>query len=54
MPTHFAAFILNNQSPGVFIIGQNVSVRAAIDELSLIWNCSEGEEWIKLLVDIPL
>jgi hypothetical protein len=37
MPTHFAAFILNNTSPGVFIIGQNLSVRAAIDELSLIW-----------------
>ena len=26
MPTHFAAFIAKNQSPGVFIIGQNVSV----------------------------
>jgi hypothetical protein len=54
MPTHYAAFILNNQSAGVFIVGQNVSVRAAIDELSLIWNCSEAEEWINLLVDIPL
>jgi uncharacterized protein DUF5615 len=39
-------FILNNTSPGVFIIGQYVSVRAAIDELSLIWNCSDGDEWI--------
>lgn len=54
MPTHFAGFILNTTSPGVFIIGQNLSVRAAIDELSLIWNCSDADEWINLLVDIPL
>ena len=54
MPTHFGAFILNSVSPGVFIVGQNVGVRAAVDELSLIWNCSEAEEWINLLVDIPL
>lgn len=31
MPRHFAAFTVNKTSPGVFIIGQNVSVRAAID-----------------------
>ena len=54
MPIHFAAFVLDNTSPGVFIIGQNVSVRKAIDELLLIWSCSENEEWMNLLVDIPL
>lgn len=54
MPTHFAAFIQTGTSPGVFIIGQNVSVWTAIDELLLIWSCSEYEEWTNLLVDIPL
>ncbi|HLG13301.1 MAG TPA: DUF5615 family PIN-like protein [Blastocatellia bacterium] len=54
MPRHFAAFILSNTSPGVFIIGQNVGVRTAIDELLLIWSCSESEEWTNLLVDIPI
>lgn len=54
MPMHFAAFMQSNTSPGVFIIGQNVSVRTAIDELLLIWSCSECEEWTNLLVDIPL
>ena len=54
MPRHFANFTVNNTSPGVFIIGQNVSVRAAINELSLIWNRSDGDEWTNLLVDIPL
>ena len=54
MPLHFAVFIQNSTSPGVFIISQNVSVRTAIDELLLIWSCSEREEWTNLLVDIPL
>jgi hypothetical protein len=54
MPKHLAEFLLDNTSPGVFIIGQNVSVRKAIDELLLIWSCSDSEEWMNLLVDIPL
>jgi predicted nuclease of predicted toxin-antitoxin system len=54
MPLHFAAFVQNSTSPGVFIISQNVNVRTAIDELLLIWSCSEREEWTNLLVDIPL
>ncbi len=54
MPKHFAAFVFHHTSPGVFIVGQNVSVRRAIDELLLIWSCSENEEWMNLLVDIPL
>jgi len=54
MPKHFAAFVKNSTSPGVFIIGQNVSVRTAINELLLIWSCSEIDEWANLLVDIPL
>jgi hypothetical protein len=54
MPSHFAVFVLQNKSPGVFVIGQNVSVRTGIYELSLIWNCSESEEWINVLADIPL
>src|ERR1700720_14287 len=53
MPKHFAAFILNDPSPGVFLIGQNVSLRTAIDELLLIWSCSQLEEWMNLIVDVP-
>ena len=46
MPKHFANFILHHSSPGVFIIAQTISVRAAIEELLLIWTASESEEWI--------
>jgi hypothetical protein len=54
MPRHFAEFICHKHSPGVLIIAQNVSVRAAIEELLLIWSTSESEEWIDRIVDLPL
>jgi hypothetical protein len=54
MPVHFATFIQNYVSPGVFLIAQNVSVRTAIDELLLLWACSESEEWTNRIVDLPL
>ena len=53
MPIHFANFIQNHASPGVFIIAQNVSMREAIDELLLFWVCSESEEWANRILDIP-
>jgi predicted nuclease of predicted toxin-antitoxin system len=54
MPRHFADFILQHSSPGVFIIAQSVSVRVAIEELLLVWAASEGEEWRNLIVELPL
>ena len=54
MPRHFADFIVNQRSPGVLIIAQKVSVSVAIEELLLIWAASDTEEWINLIVDLPL
>ena len=54
MPAHFAAFIQNRISPGVFLIAQNVGVRTAIDELLLVWACSRTEEWANRIVDLPM
>jgi predicted nuclease of predicted toxin-antitoxin system len=54
MPAHFANLILSNNSPGVFIVGQNLSVRIAIEELVLIWTASDSEEWTNLIVELPL
>ena len=54
MPVHFATFIQNHVSPGVFLIAQNASVRTAIYELSWVWVCSESEEWTNRIVDLPL
>ncbi|MGI9035773.1 MAG: DUF5615 family PIN-like protein [Pyrinomonadaceae bacterium] len=53
MPKYFAKFILQKESPGVFIIAQNVSVGLAIETLLLIWSASEDKEWKNLIVDLP-
>jgi predicted nuclease of predicted toxin-antitoxin system len=54
MPTHFANFIQRRESPGVIIISQRVAVRRAMDELALVWEASEAEEWTNLIVELPL
>lgn len=53
MPRHFADFIQRHASPGVIIISQRVSVRRAIEELLLVWEASEGEEWVNLIAELP-
>lgn len=54
MPRHFADLIVNQRSPGVVIIAQKVNVGVAIEELLLIWAASDAEEWLNLIVDLPL
>lgn len=54
MPGHFADFILQHTSPGVFIISQQLGLRIAIEEMVLIWEASESEEWINRIVELPL
>ena len=54
MPAHFADFIQQQESPGVIVISQRVSVVRAIDELALVWEASRGEEWVNLIVELPL
>ena len=54
MPKHFADFIVENISYGVFIIPQNILISEAIDNLILIWVVSEVDEWINRIVYLPL
>jgi hypothetical protein len=54
MPGHFADFLRRHTSPGVFIIAQNVSVRTAIEELLLVSAASDSEEWLNLMIELPL
>lgn len=54
MPTHFAEFIATEESSGVIIIPQKLSVSAAVEDLILIWVASESEEWINRIKSIPL
>ena len=55
MPRHYREFMLSGQeSPGVFLIAQDVPVAVAIDALMLIWVASEAEEWANRLTYLPL
>jgi hypothetical protein len=54
IPYHFADFILNNDSPGVVIVPQDLPIGLAIEELLILWETSEAEEWINTIISIPL
>src|SRR5262245_27698883 len=54
MPIHFEHFISAQECPGLILIEQQLPVREAIEELLLIWEASEAEEWINRLEFIPL
>ena len=54
MPGHFRRFVTGAASPGVILIRGGISVATAIEELVLIWNASEAEEWVNRFVWIPL
>ncbi|MGH7962238.1 MAG: DUF5615 family PIN-like protein [Candidatus Binatia bacterium] len=54
MPVHFATFIATQQSPGVFLLSQALPVRIAVEELLMIWEASEAEEWTNTLQYLPL
>ena len=54
MPRHFRDFLTSRSTPGVIIIPQSTSIGVAIEELLLIWEASDLEEWRDRLVWVPL
>lgn len=54
MPAHFATFIASRQSPGVFIFAQDIPINRAVEELLMIWETSEAEEWTNIFQWLPL
>lgn len=50
MPAHFRAFILSAQSPGVLLVRPNTTIGALIQELLLIWNAGDGNEFRQRLI----
>lgn len=54
MPGHFAEFISKQHSPGVLIISQSLSIARATEELLMIWEASDVEEWVDCLQALPL
>jgi len=54
MPRHFREFIRHTKSPGVVLLRGRVPIRAAIEELILIWAALDADELANRLVWIPL
>ena len=54
MPKHFSDFVATRQSPGVFIVPQNLPIADAVEELLLIWAASEADEWTNVFASLPL
>jgi len=54
MPAHFARFSVDVPSPGLILLREATPIATAIEELALIWNASEAEEWKGRLAWIPL
>ena len=54
MPRHFADFIARQSSPGVLVIPQHIPPNRAVDDLLLIWEATEAEEWIDRIRYLPL
>jgi hypothetical protein len=54
MPGHFARFIAARSSPGVIVVPQHLPVAAVVQDLLVIWACTEAEEWTNRLGFLPL
>lgn len=54
MPRHFAEFISTRTSPGLFLVSQKTEVFAVVEELVMIWDASDSEEWVNRICTIPL
>jgi hypothetical protein len=54
MPSHFASFTAIRMSAGVILISQCLPIMQAVEDLMLIWEASEAEEWVNRLDSLPL
>ena len=54
MPRHLREHLTQDRSPGVFLLREAIPIGLAIEEIALIWEVSEAEEWTGRLVWIPL
>ena len=54
MPRHFREFISAQSSPGLILIPQRLAIGAAIEELALVWECTEDTELLNRLMYLPL
>ena len=54
MPFHFRSFVAMHTSPGVLIVPQDMPVRQVMEDIILIWACTEAAEWVNAIDYLPL
>jgi Domain of unknown function (DUF5615) len=54
MPTHFATFVRTRTSAGGLLVSQALPLVEVVEDLLLIWEASEAEEWINRFDTLPL
>jgi Domain of unknown function (DUF5615) len=54
MPDHFSDFVADQSCPGMILVPKRMAIGAAIEDLLLIWQVSEAEEWINQMRRLPL
>ncbi len=54
MPQYFAELIQHQESTGLLIVPQHLSYSIVVEELLLIWEASEAEEWVNRIAYLPL
>ena len=54
MPDHFSDFVADQPGPGMILVPKKTPIGAAIEDLLLIWQVSDAEEWINQMRRLPL
>ena len=45
---------MQKTSSGLLVVPQKLPIRVVVDDLLLIWETSEAEEWINQIQSLPL
>lgn len=54
MPAHFGRFLDSNSSPGLIMVPQDLEIGLAIEDLLIVWEASDAEEWRDKIGFLPL
>jgi predicted nuclease of predicted toxin-antitoxin system len=54
MPGHFREFTVARRSPGLILIPQRLGIGTAIEELLLVWECTDAKEFQNQVLYLPL
>ena len=54
MPRHFGEFVRLQPSPGLIVVPQHLPLGEVANDLILIWNATQAEEWTNRMTFLPI